>query len=188
MSQTVANSVVSFLPSSADLDIDKKWFIPSWYALYTRSRHEKFLAEELRKKNIETFLPLRKISRQWSDRKTTIEEPLFGGYLFVHIPLINQSSVLNVKGAVHLIGSKNAPVEVPEKDISAIKAFIENEIRIDPFPYLKIGQLVRVHSGPFKGVEGFIVRKDKRCRLVISFDLIMNSVSIEIDEACVEPI
>ncbi len=190
MSQTPINSIAPFLPSSVyfDADIDEKWFYPCWYALYTRFRHEKLLDDELRKKGVETFLPLRKIVCQWSDRRKIIEEPLFKGYLFVRIPLINRSSVLNIKGAIRLIGSQNSPAEVPEKELSAIKAFIENEIKIDPFPYLKTGQLVRVRSGPFRGIEGFIVRKDKHCRLVISFDSIMNSISIEIDEGCVEAI
>ena len=138
-----------------------------WFALYTRSRHEKLVDRELRKKNILSFLPLRKIVRHWSDRKKIIEEPLFKGYLFVRIPWMRRLEVLNTVGAVHFIGPRpSEALEVPEKELSAIRRFVEQDIQMDPFPYLKEGEKVYVRSGPFKGAEGFIVRKDRHCRLV----------------------
>ena len=165
---------------------EHKWNTPKWYALYTRSRHEKFVDGELAKKGIETFLPLRKITRRWSDRRKIIEEPLFKGYLFVRAPFSGRWTVLNTKGAVRFVGPSADPLEVPERDLAAVRRFIEEEIPIDPFPYLKEGERVYVRSGPFKGAEGFILRKDKHCRLVISLDMLMQSVSIQIDQACVE--
>ncbi len=96
---------------------------------------------------------------------------------------------MNTKGAVRFVGPHlSDPVEVPERELLAVRRFIEEEIDIDPFPYLKEGERVYVRSGPFKGAEGFIVRKDNHCRLVISLDLLMQSVSIQIDQANVEPI
>jgi transcription termination/antitermination protein NusG len=160
-----------------------------WFALYTKSRHEKLVVRELQKKGIETFLPLRKITRDWSDRKKTIEEPLFQGYLFVHMPLKERWTVLNTVGAVRFIGKSAAdPIEVPEKELLTVRQFIEQEIQVDPFPYLKEGQRVYVRSGPFKGTEGIVVRKDRHCRLVISLDMLMKSISVIIDEACIEPL
>lgn len=160
-----------------------------WYALYTRSRHEKLVDRELHKKGISTFLPLRQITRNWSDRKKVITEPLFKGYLFVQTSLRDKTEVLKTVGAVSFVGSRGRePISVPEKEIAAIQAFIKEDIQIDPFPYLKEGARVYVRSGSFKGVEGFIVRKDRHCRLVISLDLLMQSISIEIDQSCVEPI
>lgn len=160
-----------------------------WFALYTRSRHEKMVEESLRRKGIETFLPLRRVIRHWSDRKKMIEEPLFGGYVFVRIPFRERLTVLNTVGAVRFVGrSPSDPVEVAEQEISSIHRFVENEIQIDPFPYLKEGERVYIRSGPFKGIEGFIVRKDKHCRLVISLSLLRQSLSIQVDSACVEPI
>ena len=168
---------------------DPKWKTPSWYALYTKSRHEKLLDRELTKKGIETFLPLRKITRRWSDRKKIIEDPLFKGYLFVRMPLAERWTVLNTAGAVRFLGrSATGPIAVPETELLTVRRFIEEEIEIDPFPYLKQGERVYVRSGPFKGAEGFVVRKDSHCRLVISLDLLMQSVSIQIDQACVEPV
>lgn len=166
---------------------EARWHTGHWYALYTRSRHEKIAEEELRRKKIETFLPLRKITRRWSDRKKVIEEPLFKGYLFVNIPLKLRWDVLNTRGVARFIGpSARVPVVVPEKDLWAIRRFIEEEIEIDPYPYLKTGERVYIRSGPFKGAEGFIIQKGGHSRLVISLDMLMQSVSIAIDAGSVE--
>lgn len=165
---------------------ESKWTTHHWYALYTRSRHEKIVTEELQKKQLETFLPLRKITRQWSDRKKIIEEPLFKSYLFVRTPYVERWNILNTTGVVCFVGKKSDPVEIPEADLRAVKQFIEKGIQVDPFPYLKEGQRVYIRSGPFKGVEGFVVRKDKHCRLVISLDALMQSISVIVDEANVE--
>ena len=163
--------------------------IASWYVLYTRSRYEKLANQELTRKGINTFLPLRRVTRHWSDRKKIIEEPLFRGYLFVHIPIHERLAVLKTSGVVGFVGkSKLNPVEVPEQEISSVRRLLEQEIQIDPFPYLKTGNRVYIRSGPFKGIEGFIIRKDKHCRLVISLNLLRQSLSIQVDAACVEPI
>jgi transcription antitermination factor NusG len=164
------------------------WELKRWYALHTRSRHEKLVNEELSKKGIETFLPLRKITRHWSDRAKEIELPLFSGYLFVNIPLKEKLKVLGTRGSVRLVGFHLYPSPVPEGELSAVRRFVEEEIPIDPYPYLARGDRVYVRSGPLKGIEGFIVRKDKHMRLVISLDLLMQSVSMQIDEALVEKI
>ena len=160
----------------------------AWYALYARSRHEKVVDDLLRRKGIETFLPVRKIKRRWSDRVKLIEEPLFKGYLFVHAPLRRRIEILQTKGVVRFIGHGPLPTPVQDKDLMAIRTFMENDIAVDPFPYLKEGQRVVVSTGPFRGVEGFLVLKKTKYRLVISLDLIMQSASIEVDAAMVEPL
>ena len=165
---------------------EKKWSAVRWFALYTRSRHEKIVQQELTKKGVETFLPLRKITRQWSDRKKIIEEPLFKGYLFVHAPFSERLTVLNTVGVVNFVRQGSEPAEVAEKELLTIRRFLEENIEVDPFPYLKQGERVYVRSGPFRGAEGFVVRKDSHCRLIISLDSLMQSVSIQIDQACVE--
>jgi transcription antitermination factor NusG len=158
-----------------------------WHALYTRSRHEKIVVRELAKHKIETFLPLRKIKRHWSDRVKVIEEPLFHSYIFTRIPISKKLTVLNTYGAVSFVHfGPNLPAIIPDKDISALKRFSEEDLPMDPFPYLKEGQRVYIRSGAFKGIEGFIVRKDQHCRLVISVDVLQQSVSVEIDAASIE--
>ncbi|MBN1688970.1 MAG: UpxY family transcription antiterminator [Candidatus Omnitrophica bacterium] len=185
----IQESQESWNAVSWDEGIKKKWNQVRWFALYAKSRHEKLTDRELQKKGIETFLPMRRISRQWSDRKKLIEEPLFKGYLFVRIPFKERWQVLNTAGAVRFVGPKPSnPIEVPEKDIVSLRKFVEEEIPLDPFPYLKEGARVYISTGPFKGTEGYIVRKDRHCRLVISLDLLMQSVSVQVDEACVQPL
>ncbi len=159
----------------------------SWYALYARSRHEKKLHELLTRKGIESFLPLRHFQRRWSDRRKEITEPLFKGYLFVRIPFSDRVDVLKTPGAVRFVGpSPLMPVAVPERDLESIRTFLNHNISIDPFPYLKEGTRVYVRSGPFKGAEGYVVQRDKQCRLVISLDLLMQSVSVQVPADCVE--
>lgn len=176
-------------PDHRILDDHPKWQQPQWFALYTRSRHEKLVSREFAKKGIKFFLPLKKITRKWSDRNKIIEEPLFKSYMFVNIPWKERWSVLNTVGVVSfVVRNPSDPVSIPEKELMTIKNFLEQDIDVDPFPYLKEGEKVYVRSGPFKGAEGFIVRKDRHCRLVVSLDLLMQSVSIVIDQAQVEPI
>lgn len=165
----------------------ERWLETRWYVLYTKSRHEKAAQRELEKKGVETFLPVRRVMRDWSDRKKLIEEPLFKGYLFVQTPLMRRFDVLNTFGIVNFVERRpHEPATVPEAELFAIRRFTEADMVIDPFPYLKEGQRVYIRSGPFKGVEGFIVRKDTHCRLVISLDMLMQSVSVQLDQACVE--
>lgn len=161
------------------------WTTPFWFAVYTKSRHEKCLHSELSKKKIPSFLPLRKIKRQWSDRVQTVEEPLFKSYLFVHAPLSQRLDVLNLQGAVSFVGK---PSKISETDILNIQRLVSEDMTIDPFPYLRVGEKVYIRSGPLKGLEGFILRKNGRCRLILSIETLEQSVSVEVDESIVEPI
>lgn len=173
----------------SDIQNYDSWNTACWYAVYTRSRHEKHVEHELSRKGLETFLPLRRVTRNWSDRRKIIEEPLFRGYLFVHLSIRERLAVLKTGGIVGFVGpSQSKPIEVPESEISAVRRLVEEDMQIDPFPYLKEGERVYIRSGPFKGIEGFIIRKDKHCRLVISLNLLMQSLSIQVDSACVESI
>ena len=172
------------LPAGVD---ESKWSASRWFALYTRSRHEKAAERELNKKGVETFLPLRRVMRQWSDRRKIVEEPLFKSYLFVKTSLSQKFGVLNTFGVVTMVHNSAEPIEVAEKDLLAVRQFVGQDIQADPFPYLKEGQRVYVRSGPMKGTEGFVVRKDNHCRLVISVHALKQSVSVMIDQACVEP-
>lgn len=160
-----------------------------WLALYTKGRHEKSVDMELNKKGIESFLPLRKIKRRWSDRVVTVEEPLFKSYVFVKTGGDRVSDVIRTKGAVSFVSVNSRPVFIRPQVIQGLKSILESEMAVDPFPYLNAGSRVVVKSGIFKGIEGFIVRKDqKRCRLVISIDALMVSISVEVDSALVEKV
>lgn len=161
-----------------------------WYALYTRSRHEKLIESELGKRKIESFLPLRKIKRRWSDRTKVIEEPLFKSYIFVRTELPHKKTdILKIKGAVKFVSAGISPVSIEENIIQSLRNVVQQNIAVDPFPYLEKGDRVIIKSGPFKDTEGFIVRKDdKKCRIVISISAIKSSVAVEIDAYLVEKI
>ncbi len=159
-------------------------FFDNWYALYTKGRHEKLINKELNKRRIESYLPLRRIRRRWSDRTVTVEEPLFQSYIFVRPDRARTEEVLKIKGAVRFVSIHGNLVAVEQKVIDSLKNVLSREIAVDPFPYLDAGMRVCVRSGIFKGIEGYIVRKDnKKCRIVISVDALKASISIEVD-AC----
>ena len=160
-----------------------------WHALYTKSRHEKFISAELQKKGIEAYLPLRRVQRRWSDRNVITEEPVFSSYIFVRSNPLISTEILKTKGAVKFVSAGHEPVVVSPAVIGSLRTIFTQNIQADPFPYLREGERVCVRSGVFKGVEGFIVRKDdKRCRVVISIDAIMSSISFEVDSCLVEKV
>lgn len=160
-----------------------------WLAITTRSHFEKTVYSQLVDRNIEAFLPLRRVKRRWSDRDKIIEEPVFRGYVFVRPIEGDHLRVLRTPGVVRYVGpSAGTPWIMPASEMHSLKAFVENDLRIDPFPYLKSGLRVRIVRGPLKGIEGFIVRKPRFCRLVISVEMMMQSVAVEINESDVEPV
>src|SRR5438045_5587174 len=132
----------------------------SWYALYTRPRHEKQVFQELCNKGINAFLPTYKVRRRWSDRYKIVEEPLFKNYLFVNVDFDTRyHDTLRPYGAVGFITFDGKPAQIPDNEIEAIRRLVESELPYDPHPYLKVGRKVRVRSGPLQGCEGILTRK-----------------------------
>jgi transcription antitermination factor NusG len=159
-----------------------------WYAVYTRSRHEQFVQRQLESKGIVNLLPLyQKVSR-WKDRTKKIHVPLFPGYLFVRVAWENRLEVLRAFGVVRIISNGVQPLPIVDEQIEAIQRFIESGLKCDPHPYLKVGNRVRVMSGPLQGIEGILTLKKSKTRLVVSVDLIQRSVAVEIDSWNVERI
>lgn len=159
-----------------------------WYAAYTRSRHEKVVAETLQQRGVEHFLPLYETVRQWKNGRCKVQMPLFPGYLFVHIELGDRLQVLQAPGVVRLVGFKGAPAALPQKEVEIIRSALRRGIGAEPHPYLKAGQRVRIMSGPMEGLEGILLRRRGKPRVVVSVDLIMRSVALDIDAAQVEPV
>ena len=159
-----------------------------WYALYTRSRHEKQVATQFQQHNIEFLLPLYSSVRRWKDRRVELQLPLFPGYIFVHTSLQRRIEVLSVPGAVRLVGFNGRPAALPESDLLRLRAGLDQGLRAQPHPYLKVGRRVRVRSGSLAGTEGILLRKKNQFRLIVSIDLIQRSVAVEIDAADVEPL
>jgi transcription antitermination factor NusG len=157
--------------------------IPLWYALRTRSRHEKQVRDRLTSLGIEDLLPTVTRLSQWKDRKKKVEVPLFPGYCFAQFAWHERLSVLNVPGIVNIVGSGNGAEPVRDEEISALKALMASSLPYDTHPYLREGMAVEVIHGPLEGMRGVLIRKDKQCRLVISVHLIKQAAAVEIDAA-----
>jgi len=162
--------------------------IPVWYALRTRSRHEKQVRDRLAAQGIEHLLPTVKRLSQWKDRKKEIEVPLFSGYCFAHFPWPERLAVLNVSGVVEVVGGGSRPEPIPDAEIEALKTLMASKLPYDAHPYLREGMVVEVRRGPLEGVRGILLRKAKRHRLVISIHLIRQAAVVEIDDADVVPV
>ena len=158
-----------------------------WYAAYTRPNHEKKVAEQLDLRNIEQLLPLYSSMRQWKDRRVRLMRPLFPGYVFLRISLQKRLQVLEVPGIASLVGFGSRPVCMSEEDIRFLRCCM-HEGNVEPYPYPAVGSRVRVKGGPLTGLKGVVVRLKNRAGLVVSFDLIQRSVTVEADQIDVEPL
>jgi transcription antitermination factor NusG len=158
-----------------------------WWALYTRHQHEKTVAEMLSTKGFEVFLPLYESIRRWKDRNKKLTLPLFPCYVFVRGGLNRRLQVVTTPG-VHMILFHGENVAmIPGVEIEAIRRAVEGPFRVEPHPFLKCGERVRVTRGSLQGVEGVLIRKKNLYRLVLSVDMMAKSVAIEIDATDVEP-
>ncbi|MCC6139059.1 MAG: UpxY family transcription antiterminator [Nitrospira sp.] len=159
-----------------------------WYAIRTKSRHEKLVRDQLEKQGIEPLLPTVKRLSQWKDRKKEVEVPLFSGYCFVRFSHETRLPVQKVSGVVEIVGSGSRPEPIPDGEIEALKTLMTSVLPYDPHPYLHEGMMVEVVRGPLQGVQGLLLRKEKRHRLVIGVRLIQQAAAVEIDVDDVSPI
>lgn len=160
----------------------------AWWVLYTRHQHEKVVAEVLSTKGFEVFLPLYDSIRRWKDRKKMLSLPLFPCYVFVRGGIDRRLAVVTTPG-VHMVLFHGEQVAiVPDAEIEAIRRAVDGPFRVEPHPFLKCGQRVRVTRGSLEGVEGILIRKKNLYRLVLSVDMMAQSVAVEIDATDVEPV
>jgi transcription antitermination factor NusG len=160
---------------------------PRWYALRTKSRHEKLVRDQLDKQGIEPLLPTVKRLSQWKDRKKEIEVPLFSGYCFVRFSQLEKAPVQKIVGVVEIVGSGSRPEPIPEQEIDALRRLMMSVLPYDPHPYLHGGMRVEVVRGPLQGVQGILLRKEKRHRLVIGVRVVQQAAVVEIDVNDVVP-
>ncbi|MBI4686190.1 MAG: UpxY family transcription antiterminator [Nitrospirae bacterium] len=162
-----------------------------WFAIYVKSRHEFQALERLNLKGIEAFLPTVERLRKWKDRKKMVTFPLFPGYLFVHISKsVNDIlSVLKVNGVVRFIGKEQSnPDSIPDEQIMSLKRLVESKETLDPYPYLKEGQAVRIRRGALSGVEGILIEKLGQHMFVLSVDILRQGVAVKVDASDVDKI
>jgi transcription antitermination factor NusG len=159
-------------------------FFP-WFALQVRSRYEARVAEYLTGKGYETFLPFYKCTKRWSDRIKDKEAPLFPGYLFCRFDLQNRLPILTTPGVIRVVGCNRTPVPVDDGEIHAVQRFIASGIPSQPWPFLQLGDRVRIESGPLCGLEGILTEFKGNHRLVVSVTLLQRSVAVMLDSALV---
>ena len=179
------------LPGSSQSDGDhmtEQDLNHQWYAVCTRHQHEKSAARIMEYKDIEVFLPLYKARHRWKDRIKEVSVPLFPGYLFVREGLKRWLAILSTPGVSSIVSSGSQPVAIPFLEIEGIKRVVESTLRVEPHPFLKSGDRVRVKCGPIAGVEGILIRHKNVARLVLSVELLGNSAAVEVDAADVERI
>ena len=154
----------------------------NWYALYTKSRHEKFVEENLLQKGIDAFTPKVTLRKHWSDRIKIVHEPLFRGYCFAKFELHKKLAAVRQPGVVGVVHFKEQYIPVPESVIQSLKILTEKGVKLDPCPYIKVNDTVVVTKGPLKGVEGLVVEKrNKNTTLVISVEAIGSAVKCLVD-------
>jgi len=159
-----------------------------WYAGYTAARHEKRVAEHFSQRGIEHFLPLYDTVHRWNNGRHRVSLPLFPGYIFVRIALQERLRVLEVPGFVRLVGFNALPQPLPESDVSKMRDALSQGVLAEPYPYLTAGTRVEVRSGPLAGLTGILLRRQNKYRVVISVDLIMQSMVVEVAAEDVIPV
>ncbi len=159
-----------------------------WFALHVRARYENIVAEHLRGKGYEWFLPLYQCRRRWSDRIKEIKLPLFPGYIFCRFNAQNRLPILTTPGVVQVVGIAGTPIPIDEAEITAIQTVVQSGLPTQPWPFLQIGDRARIDYGPLCGLEGILLAFKGQHRIVLSITLLQRSVAVEIDSAYVSPV
>jgi transcription termination/antitermination protein NusG len=182
----VAISPILGLNTNGDAVLPAEYLDQRWYAAYTSANHEKRVAEQMVQRSVEHFLPLYASVRKWKDRRVELNLPLFPGYVFVQMALRDRLQVLQIPGVANLVGFGGTPATLPEGEIEALRTSLRSGVRAEPHPFLTVGRRVRVKVGPLAGLEGIVIRKKNRLRLVISLELIRRAAAVEVEAADLE--
>jgi transcription antitermination factor NusG len=175
-------------PESAELRTGGLSAGHPWFAVRVRSNYERTTSTILRSKGYEEFPALYPSKRRWSDRLKEVELPLFPGYVFCRFDSDRRLPILTTAGVVHIVGVGNTPEPVDGAEIAAIQAVVRSGLPAGPWPFLRVGERVRVECGSMKDVEGIVVSLKKQLRLVISVTLLQRSVAVEIERGWIRPV
>jgi transcription antitermination factor NusG len=161
----------------------------NWYALLTHARHEKIVAHRLNERGIASFLPLVSQLRCWRNRKIRVELPLFSCYVFAQLQPTNEDRLraVSIEGVFDLVGAPGSGTPIPEDQIEAVRKLVQGNLSWGAYPFLKLGQRVRIRSGALDGIEGILVSRNGKSTLVVSIDTIERSLAIHIEGYDVEP-
>lgn len=188
MSESLLNCSIT----AADRHVDHLPFVQDasrlWHAVYTTARHEKRIAEYFAARSVEYFLPLYRVLARWRDgSRVTLELPLFPNYIFVRISRREHSRVLEVPGVWSIVGFGRELAPVPDGVIESLRFALEHQ-KLEPHPYLVVGERVRIRTGAMAGMEGVLIRKKNNFRVVVTLNLIMQSVAVEVAANDLEPV
>lgn len=157
-----------------------------WYALYTRHQHEKSIAQNLHRIGFDVFLPLYQEVHQWKDRRKKIEMPLFPSYVFFSGDLNRRFSILGMPGVCSIVTSGGKISVIADQELDAVRRAIASSLPVRPHPYVQHGDKVRVRNGPLAGIEGIVTRRKDAFRIVLSVNMLAQSVAVEMDESLME--
>jgi len=159
-----------------------------WWAVYTRHQHEKVVAASFASNGLDVFLPLYSAVRQWKDRKKHLSLPLFPCYVFLRSESESRVAVLSTPGVHSIVMMSGQPAVIPEVDIEAIRRAVDSPLRVEPHPFLRRGDWIRIKSGPLANIEGILIRRKGSYRLILSAEVLQKSIAVEIDAFSVEPL
>jgi transcription antitermination factor NusG len=160
----------------------------SWYALQVRSRKEGYVASQITAQGYECLLPTYKSIRKWSDRVKEMEQPLFPGYLFCRFDFRDRRPVITTPGVLQIVGSGHTAVPVSNEEIRDLQLVVSSGVSKQPWPYLEVGQRVRVNYGTLTGLEGILVNLKGNHRVVLSVTLLQRAVAMEVESSWLTPV
>jgi len=181
------NNQIAEIAGADDLSIEAPGSVLRWFAVTVRHQHEKALARHFADSGLESFLPLCRTIRVRSDRVKHIDLPLFPHYVFVRFAFRNRAEVLRIPGVRAIVGHGKETAYITESEIAALKAIVSSGLPVEPWPYLKTGDWVRITRGPLKGLEGILVRQKDSWRVTVSVQLLQRSVAAEVDRLSIIP-
>jgi transcription antitermination factor NusG len=162
-------------------DVQVQLGAPSWFAIYTASNHEKRVAQHLGMKEIETFLPLYTVTKRWKNRTTAkVELPIFPGYVFARFNPGQRTRILEVSMVYSIVSTRGSPTPLPDEEVGRLRLALETR-QAHPYPYIRVGNRVRVRSGPLAGLEGIVVRTYGGLSVVLGVDMIQKSVAVHVE-------
>ena len=159
-----------------------------WFALHVHARKESFVASQLENQGIECFLPRYKILRKWSDRMKEVELPLFPSYLFSRFDFQNRRPIVTTSGILQIVGNGRIAIPIADEEISAIQAAVRSGLPHQPWPFIEVGERVRVTYGTLAGLEGILVNFKGDHRVVLSVSLLQRSVALEVELEWLVPV
>lgn len=159
-----------------------------WFAVYVQPRHEKTVASMLRNKGHEICLPIIRTRREWCDRTKWLDLPAFPGYLFCQFEAERRTPILSTPGVVGIVGAGKMPIPIGQEEIDSLVTLERTNALAEPWPYLEMGQPVRIEGGALDGLSGILCDCRKPARVVVSVALLHRSVAVEVDRERVIPV